>query len=809
MTLMLSLATDLRHALRSLRRAPGFATAAVLTLALGIGLATAVFTVADALLLRDLAVRDQDRLVLLWGESPDGRMQNVPFSLTDVREFSRRSRATGEPAFFAFRGSVSIPVRVSDLVFPVQASLVSGNFFDVLGSRATMGRALQRDDDREGAAPVVVLSHRAWQQQFGGNRGVVGRSMTVVATGRAHTIVGVMPPGIEYPRGTDLWVPLVAYSAAGGFLDVVTNELDMLARLEPGATAAQVEGELSAYLARPDAPPQYRGIRGSVNALPDVVLGDTKPALLIVALAAAVLLFITCVNVANLLLVRALGRLREFAVRSALGAGRARLIMQLVAESIVLSAAGGVLGCALAAAAVRAFLLLTPAGMPRVGEVQMNGTALAAAILISTIAMLISGLGPALFTARVNAGDALISGSRVSGGRRMRRAAELLVVAQLALAVTSLSGAALVGRSFDKLRRAELSFEPSRLLVSELSMDQNVITTPAQQRAALDLILSNVASLPGVRGVTPVYAAPFVGAGGGVDAKFLAPGQDAGDIAGNPMVNLEVTASNYFELLAIPVLRGRTFTDADRENAPPVIVISSTVARHYWGESDPVGRTLSAGRRQYTVIGVVPDTRYRELASARPTVYLPLPQSPFAPSTLLIRTSNDPVALIPSLRQAIADAGAGVTLIRAASLEGLLAAPRAEPRLNAVLLALFAGTAVLLAAVGLFAIIATMVRQRTHELGVRMALGATAGDVRRLVMTRGMILAGAGAIIGVALALASSRLLSALLFGIGPNDPLTLVAVPVVMLMIAALATLAPALAGTRIDPVIALRAQS
>ena len=793
--------------LKAVTRAPAFAVTVALTLALGIGLSTAVFTVANALLLRPLAVRDQDRLVLLWGETRDGKFPNFPLALTDVRDFQRRSHAVSDVAFFPFRGAASIPVRANEREFPVQTSLVSGNFFDVLGSRPVIGRALRAEDDVVGAAPVLVLSHRAWRQRFGGDSGVVGRSMTMLQTGRSYTIVGVMPQGLEYPHGTDVWAPLIAYSAAAGFLDIVDKELDILARLRPGASPAQAQAELTNFFARPGAPQWHRNLRGVAHTFPDVVLGNTKPAVLIVMLAAGLLLFITCVNVANLFLVRALGRVKELVVRAALGASRARIIGQLLTESAALAVAGGLLGCALAVAGVKAFVALTPASVPRIDEVTLNGDALLAAVLITTGAMLLSGLGPALFTSRVNASDAFKSGSRATASRGMRRVAEVLVVAQIALAAVSLTAAVLVGRSLDKLQRVELAFDPGRLLVANLATRQDQVTDPQRQRAALDLVVTTAAALPGVRAVSPVFTVPFSGSGGGVDGRLSKPGQSREDAANNPVLNMEIAAPNYFSMLGIPVLRGRAFVEGDREGTAPVVIVSSAVARHFWPGGDPIGEHLGGmGPRQLTVVGVVPETRYRELQTARPTVYFPLSQSPFSPSALLIRTADSPADIVPALRRAIAAAHGAVAVVSATPLETLLDAPRAEPRLNAIVLALFAAAAVSLAAIGLFAITATMVRQRVHELGIRMALGATARDVRRMVMGRGLSLAAIGAVVGMVSALATSRLLSALLFEVSPTDAVTYVLVAAVILAIAAIASLVPAQHSARIDPVIALR---
>ena len=803
-------AQQVRLAVRSLIRAPGFAISATLTLALGIGLSTAVFTVADAMLVRKLPVGDQDRLVVLWGETRDGRFSNFPLALKDVREFERQARSLDDVAFFAFRGATPTAIRADERVYRIQTALVSGNFFDVLRSRPAIGRALRPEDDVAGAAPVVVLSHRAWQTRFGGDSAIIGRSITMIESGRSVAIVGVMPRGLEYPRGTEVWAPLIAYGAAGGFLDIVSGELDLLARLRPEASASQARAELTSFFGRSDAPAWHREVRGVVHSLSDIVLGDTKPAVLLVTLAAALLLFITCVNVANLLLVRALGRIREFVVRSALGANRGRIVAQLLTETTILSLAGGLLGVGLAIAGVKAFVAVAPDSMPRVDEIGVNSTALLAALLITTAAVFLSGLWPAVFTSRVDAHDALRSGSRNTEGRRVRMAAEVLVVAQMALAAVSLTAAGLVTRSLIKLQQLELSFEPGQLLVVGLAIRQDQLTDAPRQRAALDMVLTNTEALPGVRAVSPVLTVPFSASGGGIDGRLSRPGQSTEEMAGNPMLNMEIAAPNYFGMLGIPVLRGRSFRGEDREGATPVVVVSSSVARHFWPRGDPVGKRLGMPGREFTVVGVVPDTRYRELQTARPTVYFPLQQSPFpiVPSTLLIRTSNSPADIVPALRRAVRDAHPGVAVVSASSLETLLDVPRAQPRLNAIVLALFAAAALSLAAIGLFAIIATMVRQRTHELGIRMALGATPSDVRRIVMVRGLSLAITGAAIGIVGALVTSRLLSTLLFEISPTDATTLASVAALMLAVAAVASFVPARSSMRIDPVTALRSE-
>src|SRR6266550_2069016 len=514
---------DVRYAFRTLRTSPGFALTAILTLALGIGLATAVFTVADAMLLRRLPVRDQDRLVVLWSQAPD-RGFDYPFTLDEAREFARRTRSLTQVAFFGYEGAWPRPIRDGERISRLRGALVSGEFFDVLG-----------------AQPVL------------------GRQIVTYGTGVAYTIVGVMPQGLDYPRGADMWAPLVPARTRPG-TDSTVADVEVIGRLRPGATAAHARADLTAFYGRPEGSPWNRDMRGVVHTLPRLVLGETQPALIAFAAAAGLLLLITCINVANLLLVGGLARVREIAVRSALGAGQRQVVAQLLAENALLALAGGGLGVLVAAAAVRSFVAMAPAGLPRLDEIQVNGTALAGAVGITGLAMLIFGLAPAVITSRVEIERVLRSGTRPSASRRSRLGTEGLVVGQIALALLVLSAAGLVARSLIKLERAELSFQPSHLLIGDLAVRYDQFDSPAKQQALLERLLPQVRAIPGVQAVSPVVAAPFAGPGGW-DGKFAAEGQSPERAAANPMLNMEVVTPDYFATLGIPVRRGRVFTD--------------------------------------------------------------------------------------------------------------------------------------------------------------------------------------------------------------------------------------------------------
>jgi putative ABC transport system permease protein len=799
-----------RVSVRSLFRAPGFAVTSILTLALGIGLSTAVFTVADALLLRKLPVRDQDRLITLWGEKRDGSVKNWPLDLAGTREFTSRARSLRDVAYYAYEGSWPVTIRKGDNLTRMRRALVSGNYFDMLGTRAALGRALQPTDNVVGAAPVVVISYATWHRRFGDDPRVIGSSLTLEDFGVTSTIVGVMPEGMEYPTGTDFWAPFVPSRLKSESDTAAYTALDLVGRLAPNATPTQAQNELTAYFTRADASPWSRDLRGAAHSLSSVILGDLRPAVLVFAAAAGLLLLITCIDVANLLLVRGLARVREIAVRGALGAARSQIVSQLVLENALLAAAGGAIGIVVAAIAVKAFLAFAPADVPLLNTVHLNTTALAGAFFITTLAMLLFGLAPALATSRADLQEVLRSGTRQSIGRRAGLVREALVAAQIALAVLVLAAAGLVGRSLMRLQRADLAFDSSHLLVAELALRYDKYDNVEKQLTMLRALLAQLRAAPGVQAVSPVVAMPFSGTGGWTGRAGIA-GQSPEEAVKNPMFNMDVVTPDYFETFGLRILRGRGFTEADRKGAEQVVVISETTARQYWPNQDPIGKRLFIGGeldQPFTVVGLVPDTRYRDLREAHASVYYALAQSvfPFAPTTLAIRSTGSPAALVPTIRRVIDEAAPGVALASAAPFAAYMERPLAQPRLNAFLIAVFAVAALGLAAIGLFGVTATMVRQRTRELGIRMALGATSRDIQAMVAGRGLMIAGVGVVAGISGALAANRLLSSLLYDVTPTDPTTLAGVALLLMVITTVAASIPARWSAHIEPAIALR---
>jgi putative ABC transport system permease protein len=797
---------ELRVAVRRVARTPGFSTAAILIIALGVGLATAVFTVADAVLIRRLPVVDQDRIVVLQGETPDRQTDNVPLDAEHARDYARSTTSLARTAFFLYNGAAPVTVRDGERISSMQEALVTGDYFDVLGARPLVGRALRGEDDRFGAPRVAVISHRAWQERFGGSPDVIGRRIFILEYDATYSIVGVMPAGLDFPRGTDAWVAVHAAipDSAMKFLD-----FDVIGRLAPHASPEAARLEMTAYFSRHYDAAGMRRVQGVVHLLPTFVIGDTRPAVLAFAAAAALLLLITCINVANLLLVRGLGRVREVAVRTALGASRARIVRQLVAEHGMFAVGGGVFGVLLAVGAIRLFVVLAPPALPRLDEIHVAPSTVAVACGITALATILFALAPAVLTSRVDALVALRSGVRHSATSRSRSLGDALVVGQVALAVVVLSAAGLLGRSLVKLQTVDLAFRPSRVTVMELVFRPTAnVQTTAQAASVLQRLMTAIEGIPGVEATSPVVSVPYASMRSW-EGRPSIEGQSEAEAARNPMVDIEVVSPNFFTTLGLPIVRGRAFSDADREGAAPVTIVSESIARRFWPGADPIGKHVVGGAKTpLTVVGVVPDTRYRDLRTPHAVIYYPLRQSefPFPPTTLLIRAHRSRADLAAQLRRIVEESTPEFALASVTPFEQLLAGPLAQPRMNAVLLAVFAGAALLLAAVGLFSVLATRVRQRRYELGVRMALGATSTDVARLVVRRGALLAGAGASAGLVMALVLDRFIQALLFEVSPWDAPTLGAACAVLVAVALVAAYVPARRAAQVDPMIALR---
>ena len=801
------LVQDFRIAWRHLSAKPEHSITAALTLALGIGLTTAMFSVANAVLIRPLPLYEQGRVVVLWGRSADGRFDNVPISLPEARNFAAATHTLASTAFIEYEGAWPKPLRQGDRVWRLRVGLVSGNFFSVLGAPAILGRSLQPSDDRIGAAPAIVLSYDVWQREFDRSSNVLGQQLTSPESGVAYTIVGVMSQGLDYPKGVDVWAPVVPAMIKPG-TDSSLAALDVVGRLRAGIRFGAARDDFGAFLHRSDAAEGEPSLSPIAHSLPSLITGNVRPALLLFSIAAGLLLVLACVNVANLLLIQGLARAQEMAVRAALGASAYRIVGQLMTEAIVLAATGALGGLLISFIAVQAFISIAPPELPRLSEIRVDGVAVGAGVLISALTVLLFGLAPAIVATRTRLQDVFRGSARATtGSRGLRRLTHGLVVLQVALAVVVLSGAGLVARSLVALQRVDFAFNPQHLLIAQLAIPYQKYDSREKLLRLANELVPAVTAIRGVQAASPVLVEPFSGSGG-FDGILRTEEQSPEAARSNPYLNLEVVAPAYFATLDLPIIRGRGLTEQDREGGPPVVVISEAVARHFWPTSDAIGKRFAWGlsARALTVVGIVPDTRYRDLREPRPTMYFPLGQAPFAPTSLAIRTRGSPTAIVTSLRRVVQAIDPAIAVSRADSFDDLLTVPLAGPRFNTVLLSTFAAAAMILAAIGLYGVVAASVAQRVRELGIRMALGAAAADIRGMVVRKGMALAVGGSAFGLLGALLATRFLAGLLFGVSPGDPLTLGFVTLMLLIVAGVASYLPARRATRIDPAIALR---
>jgi predicted permease len=790
---------DVRLALRGLRRAPAFTVSAVVVLALGIGMAAAMTSVYDAVLRRPLPVRDPDRVAVLWTyQQPD--VELAP-SLSATREWARASRLVRGVAGVSHWGAADGPVLDGDRPVVLKRALASGNFFDVLGARPAVGRLLRPEDDAKGAPAVMVLSYSAWRTQFGGDPSVVGRRLLEPYTRRELTVVGVAPAGLDYPSGAGYWVPAEALWRADQ-LQVIA-----VARLAPGASADAARAEYFAVAKRLLSQFKLRGATASTFTA--AVLGDVRPFLVVLTSAVGLLLLIACVNVGGLLLVRAAARARELAVRRALGARYADVVRQLLAESGVLAALGGAAGLACAVVMRRLLVAAAPAGVPRLDVVALEGVPLGTALAVTLLALLVAGVAPALGAARVDLASPIRQDARAGRSRRAAAVRGWLVASQVALAVVMLAAAGLLSRSLARLETLPLGYRAERLAILSVSWNGARDSTREQIFAWGERAVARLGAIPGVSAVSPILIPPFMGPNV-FRSRFLPAGAAAasGDTAS--YFPLEIGNHELFRALGLPVLRGRGFLPSDREGAPQVAVLSESAARRLWPGEDALGKRMrlpqDTSGEWVTVVGIVPDTRYRALREATPTVYSPWRQS-FWQGTFAVRSSRDLASLVPAMRRALRDVDPQLALWDARTMDEMLDAPLAQPRLGAWLVSAFSATALLLAAVGLYGVVAGVVRERTREIGVRLTLGATPARVWRDVVRGALAIVGVGAAVGLAGALAGSRLVAALLFEVSPTDPLTLAAVCLLLLGVALVAAYLPARRASRVDPARALRA--
>ena len=804
-----TLGQDIRYALRALAQQRAFAIVAVLTIALGVGANTAIFSVVNAMLLQPLPYPAADRLVVLWTTTGSG---NNAVAWPEYLDWRAQSHAFEEMG--VWRGQ-SVTLTGADTE-PDRASgaFVTASFFDVVGAQARLGRTFRPEETEPTTTqPVTVISHGLWTRRFGADPGILGR--TLVLNGQPRTVIGVVGPEFEGGRapfdgwfmGTEVWLPVADFPNANG-LARGQSELLVAARLRPHTTVAAAQADLSLVARHLEQAYPDTHARRAVVVMPlhEQLVADVRPALLILLGAVGLVLLIACANVANLLLARASHRQRELALRSALGAGRRRLVAQLLTESMVLALAAGVLGAALGSFALRGLVALVPASAGLPANLGIDRTVLAFTAGLSLLTGMVFGLLPAWQASRPDLVAVLREGGRSVGGAARRRFRDGLVVAEIALSLVLLVGAGLLLRSVSALQGADPGFRTDRLLTMEFRLPPARYPQPAQMAAFFRAILERMRAVPGVESVALVRAVPFSGNGG--SSLYEIEGAAPAPPGREPRTQTNIVSPGYFRTMGIPILRGRDVEERDTADATPVAVVSATFARTAWPGQDALGKRVrfKGNDRWWTVVGVAGDVKHGSFTDApAPQAYTPHEQDPKIFACVVARTTGDPMAAADGIRRAIWSVDAQQPVWKVRSMEALLARARGPTRALSILIAMFAAVALVLAAVGIYGVMTYLVAQRTREIGIRMALGASAHTVVAMVVGRGLALTLAATVLGIAGAAALTRTLATLLFGVGPLDPLTFVAAAAVLGGVALLACWLPARRAARVDPVVAL----
>jgi putative ABC transport system permease protein len=797
---------DLRYGLRSLFRSPGVTLIAILTLGLGIGANSAIFSVVNTALLRPLPYPDPGRLMLVMESNPAKGYQRFPLSPLNYVDY--RDQNSVLERLCAFDGT-SFILTGAGRPEKIQGARVSAGFFETLGIAPLNGRAFAADEDRPGPDQVAILGHGLWQRRFGSDPGVLGRTVTL--GGAAYTVVGVMPPGFAFPNRSEIWKPMAL--ADNEMQSRGSHYLLSIGRLRPGVSPERARADLEAIAARLQQryPDTNTGWTARVEPLAERIIGDARPTLLVLLAAVGFVLLIACANVASLLLARAAARRKEFAVRSALGAGRARLARQLITESLLLGLLGGGLGLLLALWGTDLLSAAAPPGIPRVREVGVDGRVILFTGGVALLTGLLFGLAPALQAARTDLNEALKEGARGDGGSpRRHRARALLVVAETALALVLLAGAGLMLRSLLRLQAIDPGFDPRHVLAVHVELPDARYPDERRRADFFRAALERLASLPGAQAAGAVFPLPMGG-----DRLIFSFGIEGRPVAeaDRPSAGYYVVSPDYFRAMGIHLMSGRAFTERDREGAPRVAIINATMARQFWPGEDPVGRRIVIDNGPQDlwreIVGVVQDVKHTELeGDSVAQMYEPYPQAPLPLMTLTVRAAGAPEGLAEAARRAILALDKDQPVSRTATMDRLLAESIARPRYSLLLLGVFAGVALLLATVGIYGLLSHSVTQRTREIGIRMALGARRGQVLVLVIANGMRLALLGIGAGLLGAIALTRLMSSLLYRVSPTDPATLAAVALLLAGAALLACLVPARRATRVDPMGALRCE-
>ena len=801
---------DFLYAVRNLRRKPLFTAVTVLTLALGIGANTAIVSVVHGVLLKPLPYPHPERLMMLWTYNPRQGFDKDVGTYPNFEDWRRESRTFERMA--AYSGA-NVTLTGAGNPAHIRGATVTPGFFETIGVPPSAGRVFDARDDRANNDRIAILSDGLWQRRFGGDPTVVGR--TVMLNGVAHEVVGVMPRGFAHPEDAEIWTPLVASERFAALMRARGSFwLTVIGRLQPGTDRATAQAEMDAIASRLEQQyPANAGLGVRLVSIHDETVGEVRRPLLMLMGAVCLVLLIACANVANLLLTQVASRQKELAIRAALGAGRGRLARQMLTESALLALVGGGAGLLVAAWGVDVLPALAPANVPRLATIQLDSWVVAYAAIASLATGLAFGAAPAFHALTARTGDHLKEGGRSgaegAGGRRLR---STLASAEIALALILLIGAALLGRSILAMARVDLGFDPARVLTLRLELPEKRYPHPGQVSAFFTQLAGRLAGLPGVTSVSAGTSVllPTLPASGSLTVEGYVPPQNAVNVP----VPYDAVLPGFFETLRIPLITGRTFTPSDGPDAQRVVVVNESFVRRYFPDGRALGRRVTYDRASanavwYTIVGIVGDTRRAGLdREPWAELYYAHAQAPDRFMIVVVRTAGDPATLARAAQAEVwaVDPEQPVASVR--TLDALLARSQANRRFTTLLLGVFAIVALVLAAIGVYGVIAYSTAQRTQEIGIRLALGAQRRDVLAIVLGDGVRIAAGGLVVGVLAALPLTRLLSNLLYGVGPADRLTFVTLPLVLLAVAVAASWIPARRALRVDPVVALRAE-
>lgn len=809
-----SIIKDIRYGVRGLLKHPGFTAIVVITLALGIGASTAIFSVVDSVLLRRLPYRTAERIVAIQELNPEGKRGQS----TSANFLDWRAQQTVFEHLTAIK-TTTTNLALSDHAERIDLAQTNADFFDVFGITPQYGRLFIPQDEQAGHEPVVVMSNALWQRRFGSDPSLVGKSITL--DGKNYNVIGIAPPGFQYPDKTELWLPplkLVPELYPGQ--DVTQTRrmgyLWVVALLKPGVSVQQAASEMETITARlrQQYPDTNNKRFNRVVSLHEHLVGDTNKLLWLLLGAVTFVLLIGCANVANLLLASGASRQKEMAIRAALGASRWRVIRQLFTESTILALTGGTVGLLIAFWGLAAITKLLPADFPRLSEIHMDLRVLGFTFAASMLTGILFGLAPAFQISRSDVQEAIReTGRGASGSRRQSRFRQALIVAEVALSVVLLAGAGLLFRSFLRLQSVDTGFVSQQVLTARLTPSGPNYANDADFVKFYNQVIEKVSAVPGVQDVgiintLPLYKGPTSG--------FRVEGRPVTTPDKWPSVNYRVVSPNYFRAMGIPVLQGRAYSDRDNENAPLVMMVNQQLAREIFPDENPVGKRITFGGtgadgqpRWFEIVGVVANVRSDELREAPVAeLYFSSQQDLWPAMSLVVRSSVEPSSLSASVRQAVNEVDRSVPVADVKTMEHIVSESITQPRFNLFLLGLFSAVAMVLSAAGIYGVTAYTVTQRTHELGIRIALGAQVTDVLKMVLGQGMAVIGVGLLLGLVAAFGLVRFLRSLLFGVGENDPLTFVAITVVLMLVALIACYIPARRATKVDPLVALRTE-